>query len=305
MTHFATPSNQVLLDRLEPPAGKVQMVLDTDTYNEIDDQFAVAYAMLSPQHMTVEAIYAAPFLNDRSTSAGDGMEKSYDEILRVLQRLGVKPDGLAYKGSDRFLPAPHQPVRSAAADDLIERAMADRQGPLYVLAIGAPTNVASAILIEPRIIERIVLVWLGGQPHYWPTASDFNCQQDVSASQVLFDSGVPFVQIPCCHVAELLQTTVPELQAHLKGTSRIGDYLFEIFAAYHHDHFGWSKVIWDISAVALLVNPDWIPTDIVHSPILTNQLTYSQDRTRHLMRVATHLNRDQVFRDLFKKVQNA
>ncbi len=78
MTHFATPSNQVLLDRLEPPAGKVQMVLDTDTYNEIDDQFAVAYAMLSPQHMTAEAINASAFLNDRKTCAGDGMETSSD-----------------------------------------------------------------------------------------------------------------------------------------------------------------------------------------------------------------------------------
>src|SRR5690606_10077935 len=46
------------LARLKPPAGKVRMVLDTDTFNEIDDQFAVVYSLLSPEAMEVEAIYA-------------------------------------------------------------------------------------------------------------------------------------------------------------------------------------------------------------------------------------------------------
>ncbi|MFC1725309.1 hypothetical protein ACFL4T_06755 [candidate division KSB1 bacterium] len=45
----------------EPPAGRVRMVLDTDTYNEIDDQFAVVYSLISPERLNVEAIYAAPF----------------------------------------------------------------------------------------------------------------------------------------------------------------------------------------------------------------------------------------------------
>ena len=84
---FPTLSKELLEQRLRPPTGKIRMVLDTDTYNEIDDQFAVAYAMCSPEKLTVEAIYAAPFLNERSTGPGDGMVKSYEEILRLLERL--------------------------------------------------------------------------------------------------------------------------------------------------------------------------------------------------------------------------
>ncbi|MDB5059507.1 MAG: Inosine/uridine-preferring nucleoside hydrolase, partial [Chloroflexi bacterium] len=61
--------------RLESPTSTIHMVLDTDTYNEIDDQFAIAYALLSPERIVVEAIYAAPFHNDRSTGPGDGMRK--------------------------------------------------------------------------------------------------------------------------------------------------------------------------------------------------------------------------------------
>ena len=65
-------------------SGKVRMVLDTDTYNEIDDQFAIVYALSSSDRLDVEAIYAAPFLSSRSKSTKDGMEKSYQEILKLL-----------------------------------------------------------------------------------------------------------------------------------------------------------------------------------------------------------------------------
>ena len=81
---------QFLLDRLRPPDRPVRIVLDTDTYNEIDDQFAVVYALLSPEHVMVEALHAAPFHNSRSSGPGDGMEKSFEEIHRLLKRL---PEG--------------------------------------------------------------------------------------------------------------------------------------------------------------------------------------------------------------------
>jgi hypothetical protein len=89
----------IRLERLQPPEGKIQMILDTDTYNEIDDQFAIVYALLSPKRLDVKAIYAAPFYNSRSTSPADGMEKSYEEILRVLAKLGISSDNFVFRGS--------------------------------------------------------------------------------------------------------------------------------------------------------------------------------------------------------------
>ena len=99
------------------------MVIDTDTYNEIDDQFAVVQSLLSPDKLAVEAIYAAPFYNGRSDSPGDGMEKSYEEILRLLERLDVSADGLVHKGSTDILreqwrtsgPGRRRPGRSEAS----------------------------------------------------------------------------------------------------------------------------------------------------------------------------------------------
>ncbi|HWQ55344.1 MAG TPA: nucleoside hydrolase [Bryobacteraceae bacterium] len=308
-----TPDAHEKLRRLlEIPAPRHQVVIDTDTYNEIDDQYAVAYGILSPEHMTVEAVYAAPFHNERSSGAGDGMEKSYQEILRILKMLGRSAEGFAFRGSERFMAAAGKPVESASARDLIAKAGAPREKPLYVITIGAPTNVASAILMEPKIKEKIVVVWLGGASHEWPSAREFNLQQDIHASRVLFDSGVPLVQIPTRNVAEHLRTTLPEAERFLKGRSRLADYLFDQFVEYYRSAtrgrqqpYPWSKVIWDISAVAWLIEPKWIPSRLVPSPTLTDEFTWAQKPGRHPMRVATAVNRDAIFFDLFQKIAKA
>ncbi|SDM67372.1 nucleoside hydrolase [Kriegella aquimaris] len=295
-------SEELRLHRLAPATGKINVVIDTDTYNEIDDQFAVVYALLSPEQMKVQAIYAAPYLNNRSVSPRDGMQKSHEEILRLMEKLGINPKGLVHKGSEDFLKDYTQPLQSDAAKDLIKKAMAS-EGPLYVLTLGAPTNVASAILLEPKIINKIVVVWLGGKGLDWKTAYEFNLKQDLLSSKVLFDSGVPLIQLPTEPVTSHLQTTIPELETYLKGQGAIGDYLIDIFKAYHKDHYAYSKIIWDISAIAYAVNPSWFQSEIRHAPILTDQITYSFDNSRHFYRTVTFLNRDKIFGDMFRKIQ--
>ncbi len=292
------------LKRLQPPTGKVRMVLDTDTYNEIDDQFAVVHALLSPNRLAVEAIYAAPFFNDRSSGPADGMEKSYEEILRLLDRLDVSPENFVFKGATEYISDYSQPCQSEAVTDLIERAMkADDDDPLYVVAIAAITNIAAAILIQPEIINKIVVVWLGGHALHWPNTKEFNLKQDVMGAQLLFNCGVPVVHIPCAGVTTHLHTTVPELAAYVKGQGEIGDYLFETVCDYRTEHRAWSKVIWDIAAIAYLLNPTWVPTDIIHSPIVTDQKTWSFDTSRHFIRSATYVRRNPIFHDLFAKLE--
>ncbi len=301
--NFPKLDESIRLKRLELPKGKVRMVLDTDTYNEIDDQFALAYAYLSKDKMQLEAVYAAPYFNTRSESAGDGMEKSYQEILRLLGMLGKSSEGFAFRGSDRYLEDVSRPVRSDAALDLIKKARtATADNPLYVVAIGCITNIASAILIEPKIIENIVVVWLGGNSLDWPHQKEFNLMQDVKAAQVVLNSGVPVVIMPCQPVVSHFLTTIPELNFYLKGKTKLSDYLLNSTIEYSGGADTWSKVIWDVTAVAWLVNPAWLPTNLVHSPILTDQITYSTDRSRHFIRMASSVNRDAIFRDLFSKI---
>ena len=315
---FPTIPDSIRLARLLPPKEKVRVVIDTDTYNEIDDQFAVVHALLSPEKLSVEGLYAAPFYNLRSDSPGQGMNMSYDEILRLLERLDIDSGGLAHRGSEGFLVDYDHPDKSDAVNDLIERAMGS-DTPLYIVALGALTNIASAILIEPRIIEKIVLVWLGGNALHWPDTVEFNLAGDVAASRLILDCGVPLVLIPCKGVTTHLLSTVSEIELYVQGKGAIGDYLAETFKGYNKDHFGWSKEIWDVVTIAYLLNSDWVPTNIVSSPILTQRtsadvhnldpmawvnhpLTWSFDNSRHQIRYAYYVKRDPIFRDLFAKL---
>ena len=301
---FPALSEPFRLQRLQPPQRKIRMALDTDTYNEIDDQFALTYALLSPEKLSVEAIYAAPFHNNRSSSPADGMEKSYEEILRLLDFLEVSADGFTFRGATAWLGKNRAPVDSPAARDLIDRARSSLDDdPLYVVAIGAITNVASALLLAPEIIGKIVVVWLGGHALHWPHTREFNLMQDVAAAQVVLDSGVPLVLLPCLGVSSHLLTTHPELRACIGGTSALGDYLCQIFADYRPEAFAASSVIWDISAIAWLLNADWTPSELTHAPLLNDNVTWSVDRRRHLARVVSFIQRDAVFRDMFGKIR--
>ncbi len=301
---FPAVSEAQRIAMLQPPTERpVRMVLDTDTYNEIDDQFAVVYALISPE-LDVQAVYAAPFTNKRSTGPGDGMEKSYEEILRVLSRLDKEPADFAFKGSSRYLTDLKKPEKSPAVLDLIERAKkSSPEDPLYVVAVGAITNVSNALVIEPSIVRNIVVVWLGGNGHHWAHQQEFNYRQDLKASRTIFNSGVALVQLPCTPIVTHFTTTVPEMERYVAGQGAIGDYLLEIFKDYRKDHFGWSKVLWDMTAVAWVIDARWCPSDLVHSPIVTDNYTLSFDQSRHLIRTVKHIHRDPIYRDFFTKLK--
>lgn len=306
MTETGLSEAQRLL-RLEPPAADpgrpLDLVLDTDTANEIDDQFALAYALLSPERLNLQAVYAAPFCN-RTTTPEAGMWRSHAEIHRVLERSGSSPAGFVHEGSTRWLTGAAGPVPSPAASDLVDRARSRAdQSPLYVVAIGAPTNVANALLAAPELASRIVVVWLGGNPTTWHSAREYNLEQDPAASRVLLNSGVPLVHVPCVNVTEHLRTTLAEIDRFIRPHGPLGGYLAEIYEDHYDDHFGRSKVLWDIGAVAYLVNPAWTPSAIAHSPVLTTELTWSRDPRRHLMRELLSVDRDQIFRDFFGKLR--
>ena len=306
---FPPLNSQLLRDRLEHPSRPVRIVLDTDTYNEIDDQFAVVYALLSPEAMTVEALHAAPFHNNRSSGPADGMEKSFDEIHRLLARLpsvDTPGDGFVMRGATKWMKEGGPPVESEATADLIERALASsHDDPLYVVAIGAITNVASALLLEPAIRERIVLLWLGGHARHWPDTKEFNLRQDPVASRIVLDCGVPLVRFPCMGVVSHLHTTQPEIAAHVKGRGAIGDYLYQIYNDYHPDQFAFSKQIWDLAPLAWLVNPEWAQMELVSSPRLTDAITWDLDENRPTISCARYVDRDGIFRDLFAKLEDA
>ncbi len=289
---------------LEPPSGRCSVIIDTDTWNEIDDQFAIIHALMSPE-LHIETIQAAGFhAAVRNTNSFEhGMELSYDEIQRVLELSPISYDGPVLYGSRQTMTATGgEPVPSDAADNIVSRAMQERDETLYVLALGALTNVASAILMEPRIRERICVVSLGGWPYHVSDFRDFNFIQDLKAAQTVFDSGVAMVHVTGFGVSELLSTTRWEMAQHVNGRGRIGDHLFQIYEEFVEDYPGRGKPIWDIAPVAWLINSDWLKTHIEAASILSDDLRYIKQATRHPMRIVDWLDRSAIFSDFFEKL---
>lgn len=294
------------IKNLSVPQGRVDVVLDTDAYNEIDDQFAISYLLKSKEKLDTKAIYAAPFFNSNSEDPKDGMEKSYDEILKLLSILDEKVD--VFKGSQKYLDDENTPVISPAAQDLAQRVKNySPQNPLYIVAIGAITNVASAILLNPEVAKNAVVIWLGGHAQHYDHTKEFNMYQDVAAARVVMQSGVPFVQLPCMGVVSSFTVSKPELEFWLKGKNAIADYLAENTikeADSYANGTAWTRVIWDVTAVAWLLNDSdrFMESRIIPTPVPTYDNFYATNHKSNPMRYVYYIKRDDLMMDLFKKL---
>ncbi len=327
MNAFPKHSDAWTRQRLAVPVRdrRSRIVIDTDTANEVDDQFALAWALLSPAELEVAAVYAAPFsfahrrasLPKAASNAAPfdpphrGMERSYDEIERVFDLLSLPSSGRVYRGSEGYLASSTEPRRSAACDHLIAMARsADPEHPLYVVALGCVTNIASALLLAPDIADRIVVVWTSGYPSSAPHVNtSFNLEQDPAASRLLLDSGVPLVYLPGFHVGAQLRLSSIEVEHYVKGRGAIGDGLHRLFSNNplwsilgHDASQPYSWVIWDLICVAWLVQPEWVPSTLVRTPRLDVELRWVPDPGRALMREGYAVQRDAIFNDFFAKL---
>ncbi|MEO1314705.1 MAG: nucleoside hydrolase [Pseudomonadota bacterium] len=354
MPSFPQLSQAQMVERLTPPEGIARVLIDTDTANEIDDQYALAWALLSPERMVVEAVTAEPYsfahhqpellAAERALEGGDthaehlvggfqgwlerlhaqgrraadlnlvgpaeGMERSYAEILNIYEKLGIASDGKVFRGAPSYMRDPETPIRSEAVEVIIDLAKSG-DAPLHIAAMGCVTNISSALLLAPEIVERIVVIWTSAYPSHAPHCNrpSLNLVQDVHASRLIFDSGVPHVYLPGYHVGAQLKISRPEMEAFVRGRGAIGDYLWhlythnplhEMFAITDADRRTW--VIWDIINIAWLIDPDWVPTMLTTSPVLDDALYWQKSDARHQMREAHDVQRDEIFRDFYDKL---
>ena len=312
---FPKLPDAVIASRLvRPVLGVRDVVLDTDTYNEIDDQYAMAYLLHSGEACRVRAITAAPFYGKpewkrlpRSENPGDGMRKSYDEILHML-RLMERVDlaDRVYYGSDRYLPGALTPVDSEAARAIIRCSEGHGPGdPLYVVALACLTNIASALMLDPSLRERIQVVWLGGHAHHFGTCDDFNCRQDIAAARLVMRCGVPLVQLPLFGVISHFSFCEPELRALFGGKNAVCDYLVENTVSFMRQKNApphWSKPLWDICVAAWAVNPGFFLDRIAPAPLPQPDETYSFLPDAPPLRYVYYVYKDALVGDMLKKL---
>lgn len=290
-------------EELKKPGVK-RVILDTDTYNEIDDQFALALSMLAEDRINLVCVTAAPFHNEKSNSFADGMERSYREI-GICTSLVAKSHGTKvppyYRGSTERMPNESTPVDSEAAHAIAHHVM-ESDETTYVVAIGAITNVASAVLLHPEIKDRIAVIWLGANAK-WFCGGEFNLNGDVNAANSLFASGVPFLLFPCGGVVSHLILNIYELEHFLRGNSELGDYLCDNVAECKpNGAVSWSRVIWDISTICGVIEPDSFSESIVPRPHVNPDYSYTFGAYSGEIEHVDHINRDWMFSILFSRL---
>jgi purine nucleosidase len=354
--------------RLAAPGARPRIVIDTDAANEIDDQFALAWALLSPERLELLAVYAAPYSFEHRRqemrralalrgapgpaspfehallaqhgprldrfarlgwtldaiarwpifcTPGEGMARSFDEIVRVFDLLRLPHAGRVCRGSAGYLADEHSPLESDAVAHLIASARATPPDgpPLYVVAIGCVTNIASALLLAPDIAAHIVVVWTSGYPSRAPHINfSLNLEQDMAATRVLLASGVPLVYLPGFQVGAQLRLSLPEMQQHVQPRGAIGAYLHQLythnpladFAGLDAQAPGFSWVMWDFINLAWLLDADWVPSVLVPTPGLNEDRRWTPPpEGAPPMREAFGVARDAVFSDFFETLKRA
>ena len=139
--------------------------------------------------------------------------------------MGLEGQYPIYMGANRGLADEKTPIDNAAVRFIIEEAMKDDYRPLYIGMQGAITDLASALLLEPRIADRMTAIWIGGGD-YPNGGEEFNLMQDINGANVVFASDMPLWQVPRSTYKHF-ETSLAELQLKVEPCGEIGKYLFE------------------------------------------------------------------------------
>ena len=231
---------------------KIRVIVDTDAACEADDPFAIAQALMSKK-LDVNAIFAEHF------GEAGSMEKSHQEIMTVLSCMGM--DVPVFRGEDGRLRVTKERAPSPAVQFLREEALRQDEKPLFVLCLGAITNVARALQEYPEIKGKFTVIWIGCHDALrpMPEIREFNSGNDIEAANFVLQSGIDLWLVPIT-VYGTIRISLAEIQKRILPCGRIGRHLFENMVAYNNGPFaGWtageSWSLGDNPAVGLALDP--------------------------------------------------
>jgi inosine-uridine nucleoside N-ribohydrolase len=233
-----------------------RVIIDTDAKNEADDQYAIVHALLSAT-LDVRGLIAAHFGSSRSDRS---MEESRAEIDLLLQLMGREGSVVVANGAPIGIADEHSPHESEGAQLILaESRLATPADPLYIAFLGPLTDMATAILLDPEIVSRdVVVIWIGGVGYggleTYP-GIEFNLRNDIASANVVFGSGMTIWQVPS-NVYSQVSVGYTELEEKIGGTSKLADYLIsqlvEWNATYHPEPIE-SRSLGDSPAVSLML----------------------------------------------------
>jgi inosine-uridine nucleoside N-ribohydrolase len=285
-----------------PENKKLRVIIDTDAACEADDPFAIAHALLSKK-FDVRAIFAEHFVIPGSTI------RSYDEIDTIISLMSAKvPVFMGEEGPISRIG--NKDISEASLFLIAEADKADKK-PLFVLCLGAITNIARAIKKAPEIAKKMTVIWIGGHSLDIgkPDHREFNSGNDVEAVNIVMSSGVEFWQIPNS-VYRTMQIGIAEIQNRIAPYGEIGRHLFHNLVDYNNsEHAGWtageSWALGDSPAIGVAMQPDCGSYIYREAPILLEDTSYRFERNRPPIRVYRSVDSRFILEDFISKLQLA
>lgn len=216
-------------------AATQKIIIDTDPGQ--DDAVAILLALASPEleilGITAVAGNVPLHFTEKNALkicelAGKTDTKVYSGAVRPLVRPLVTAEHVHGKtgldGPD--LPEPTMKLQDKfAIDFIVETLMQEEPGTVTLCPLGPLTNIALALVREPKIASRIKQIVLMGGGFFeggniTPTA-EFNIYVDPHAADVVFRSGVPIVVMPL-DVTHKALTTAKRVEGFRNMGTRVG-----------------------------------------------------------------------------------
>lgn len=279
---------------IPPKEQQINVIIDADAKNEIDDQWALTLALLSPERFNILGIVGATF----AWGGPGSIQKSVDEIDTLLTLTGLSDKIPVYAGAHP-LRYRYEPTHSEGVDFIIKEAMkASKDKPLWIIGLGAATDIASAFLKEPAIAERIVVFW-----HLrtkWPDKCwNFNVFGDPHAARLLFDSPLSFVLFD---TGTYLYCPMEESEQMVKPYGAIGEYIHNIRIG--SDYYSSpTKGFFDLGDISALLDPDIAYYEEVSCPEVDFDLSYKFTGKKGKILRCYHVDRDKTFQLLYDKLE--
>ncbi|PWC14132.1 nucleoside hydrolase [Brenneria roseae subsp. americana] len=290
----------------------VRVMISSDAKNEADDDFAVAHALLTPTFQ-VKGIIAAHYARTAplmKSDPGASMENSYQELKHLLT-LMEKTDVPVYRGAvDALKKGETSPALSEGTKALIKEAMKEDNTPLFVLVMGSLTDVSAALLAEPRIAQKMTVVWIGGMP-YPKGGWEYNMFNDPVAANEVFKSQVALWQVPH-NVYMSVRVSLAELAARVKPQGQVGEYLWQQMIDFNKKisaiikDVPWPKsevwVLGDNPSVSLLLDDHEYNYTLRDAPLLNDDLTYAPQPGARQIRVYHAVDSRFTLEDFYAKL---
>lgn len=262
-------------------------IIDSDIAIELDDQYALAYCLGSNKIELLSA-NGGTFGKGMTGDYKLGAKACYEEFLRVFDACGLAGKYTTYMGAQGSVEDNGgKPVDSPAAQNIIKTALSMPEGEiLYILATGCCTNVASAIMLEPKIKEKICVIWLGGQClDFTGILDECNLAFDYAGGQFLLNCGVPLIMLPAHDHGTCVLTFGKDDLQNIKGNGKAQVFFRDEFP--NQPKFAWDymgqpwRILYDIAAPAVLEQPEIFKFSIIPAPVFTDDKHYAFDKMKN------------------------